>query len=389
MPNGAGTSNPTVPAIISATYPLGMIAATLESFSGKDAVRYFEKMEQRSSLDGWSEEQTLKLIKFKLTGEAYNFFKADPTLDTLTFNDLKARFIRKFLPIKLPGEAQLNFSRCYQRQDESVSSYCTRLKSLGAQLLKEDLEGADVDEVAGLKRKNKDILISQFKIGLRKDLLKEVGILLLREPDLDLEKAEQIVKLQETTQMMVHGKEKSSRVFQINQEKKCFQCGKTGHIARECRSGNGQEEEANSYSKSCSNCGKRGHLANECRSGHRREQSQVSGCYNCGKMGHFARECRSAGKASQFVCYSCNKTGHFAKECPEKNKQRNSPGKWEENKRQELHREGQRNHQSRTVNSSSLGNGPPRNNNTGAIPKQPGYSGRASQGNLENNKSLN
>lgn len=367
------------------TYPLGMIAATLDSFSGKNAVQYFEKLERRSNLDGWTEGQTLQLAKFKLEGEAYNFFKSDPTLDALTYADLKNKFITKFLPIKLPGEAQLNFSRCYQRQDESVSSYCTRLRSLGTQLLKEDLEGATRDEVPGLKKKNKEVLISQFKLGLRKDLLREVGVLLLREPDLDLEKAEQLVKLQETTQVMIYGKEKASKVFQIDQEKKCYQCGRTGHLANECRRKIETDERPNNQRNSCYKCGKVGHVARECKSGNGREQSQNAGCYNCGKAGHYARDCRSKKEETQVLCYGCNKHGHFARVCPERNNQRMARGKWEENKRQNSQRE----YQNRTLNSSNFGNGLETINNTGAIPKQPGNNGRTSQGSRENNNSLN
>ncbi|KAG5870106.1 hypothetical protein JTB14_021423 [Gonioctena quinquepunctata] len=56
-----------------ALYSLGMEASTLDNFSGKDAERYFEKLELRSKLDGWAEDETVKLLKFKLIGGAYNY----------------------------------------------------------------------------------------------------------------------------------------------------------------------------------------------------------------------------------------------------------------------------------------------------------------------------
>ncbi|XP_074040000.1 uncharacterized protein [Leptinotarsa decemlineata] len=287
-------------------YSLGMIASTLDVFSGKEVIKYFEKLEQRSSLDGWSEDQTVKLLKFKLVGEAYNFFKADPNLDTLSYSDLKARFIGKFRPIKLPGENQLMLSRCYQRY-EDVSTYCTRLRALGAKLLNEDLERAEATEIAGLKKNNKEIIMNQFKIGLRKDLLREVGILLLRESDLDLDKAETLVRLQETTLMMIQGKRNSSNVSQIDQEKICF------------------------------NCGKMGHLSTVCRSGRERMPSKSFSCYKCGKIGHLSRECGSEETVRKVTCYHCNKVGHYANVCPEK---RNPPGNWSPRRRYDSYEKG-------------------------------------------------
>lgn len=47
-------------------------------------------------------------------------------------------------------------------------------------------------------------MMNRSKIGLRKDLLKEFGILLLKETDLNLDKAQPIVNRQEITLVMTH-----------------------------------------------------------------------------------------------------------------------------------------------------------------------------------------
>lgn len=189
---GAGGSSSTIvmpSAGHTAVYSLGMLAATFECFSGKEVKRYFEKVELRSRLDNLSEKDTLNVIKFKLLGEAYEYFKSDPNLYTLDYAGFKNKFIKRFSAIRLPGENQLNLSKCYQRHDEAVSAFCTRLRILGIRVLQEDLKSAADNEKAGLRKKNDELILNQFKLGLRRDFMKDIGVLLLKEDNLTLDKA--------------------------------------------------------------------------------------------------------------------------------------------------------------------------------------------------------
>ncbi|KAG5897696.1 hypothetical protein JTB14_011506 [Gonioctena quinquepunctata] len=95
----------------------------------------------------------------------------------------------------------------------------------------EDLSVATPEEEAGIRKKNKELLLNQFKIGLRKDLMKETGVLLLREEHLDLEKAENLVKLQETTLLMMQGRMSNMKISTVETES-FYTVGKPGHLQR-------------------------------------------------------------------------------------------------------------------------------------------------------------
>lgn len=64
---------------------------------------------------------------------------------------------------------------------------------------------------------------------------------------------------------------------------------------------------------SCYNCNKTGHMARSCpEGGNDSGRFAMQSCYNCNKTGHIARNCTEAGGKT---CYICGKTGHISREC--------------------------------------------------------------------------
>lgn len=122
----------------------------------------------------------------------------------------------------------------------------------------------------------------------------------------------------------------------------CYRCNGVGHIAKDCQQvGIGCDRDSlrqgtlghrkglrlNGFERihyivtvfrqgpelSCYNCNKTGHMARSCpEGGNDSGRFAMQSCYNCNKTGHIARNCTEAGGKT---CYICGKTGHISREC--------------------------------------------------------------------------
>lgn len=240
---------------------LGMLAGTVESFSGRENVKlYFERLEQRAILDNWNETQMLHIVRYRLSGEAYKFYKAETNLQSnqVTYVELREKLIKKFTPRKLPGEALGKLMRAFQKHDESVSSYVTSIKSIANEIIEEDKAKVTAAELPGVIIKINELALSQFKVGMKRELSQMVGTLLMRETDLTLDKAEEIASFEELNQATNRNRPNRINIGAVDTTTRlCYRCGKSGHFAKFCNA-----------------------------------QTTVFNCYNCGKPGHISKQCR-------------------------------------------------------------------------------------------------
>jgi len=65
---------------------------------------------------------------------------------------------------------------------------------------------------------------------------------------------------------------RSERIIKPEVGRECFNCGKTGHLPKDCRT-----------APTCVRCGKVGHTSMNC--------ELTPRCFNCGKVGHSAGNC--------------------------------------------------------------------------------------------------
>jgi cellular nucleic acid-binding protein len=80
---------------------------------------------------------------------------------------------------------------------------------------------------------------------------------------------------------------------------RCFNCGKNGHLSRDCT--------APRVQAACYTCGSTEHLSKAC-------PVSTTRCFHCGQDGHFSTECTE--KPVEAPCRYCGTVGHPSKACP-------------------------------------------------------------------------
>eukprot|EP01004_Peranema_trichophorum_P002611 NODE_1657_length_1859_cov_177.801843_g1404_i0.p1 GENE.NODE_1657_length_1859_cov_177.801843_g1404_i0~~NODE_1657_length_1859_cov_177.801843_g1404_i0.p1 ORF type:complete len:532 (+),score=116.30 NODE_1657_length_1859_cov_177.801843_g1404_i0:68-1663(+) len=145
----------------------------------------------------------------------------------------------------------------------------------------------------------------------------------------------------------------------------CHNCSEVGHIARNCpqkenaekserkpkrdpkerkenkerkRDDNRPAKEFDPSTTECYNCKKTGHIARDCQEPkpkrepreprkQRTEEEQQQylaevKCRRCNGVGHLAKDCTAARNLDDVLCYKCQEKGHFAKDCQNESRPR-------------------------------------------------------------------
>lgn len=284
------------------------------TYDGLSSVEEFlAVIEETALLANWTEVQKVAITKLKLKNQAKQFIDAEadlkikPSWDALS-KALKTQFIRP----EINGEARRKYMECKQRNGETCRQFLTRLKVLANKTITYSGTAA-VDDI--LKQRFEEELTTQFIMGFRMPMKARI----LSKAPTNLKAALEMAEREEAIDSIIRPSVSHTecRGLNLGTTSKCYNCQKSGHIARDCRQQKPREVK-------CFKCNKEGHFANSCRTQevetreYRQANTRELKCFKCNQIGHYASSCRAQNSRELRTCYGCNKVGHLRHNCPDK-----------------------------------------------------------------------
>ena len=184
-------------------------------------------------------------------GKTYELLQnlLSPTpLETLKLSELTDVLKRHYEPKPLVIAERFHFHRRFQAADESVAEFLAQLRRLSAHCeFQSYLDQALRDRlVCGLRNEN-----------IQRRLLAEADLTLTRAFELaqGMEAAERNTKSLKSTETAIHQVDTKRNPSAVSPSS-CFRCGRSNHVAKDCRFRDAV----------CHTCNKKGHIAPACRS---------------------------------------------------------------------------------------------------------------------------
>lgn len=260
-----------------ASRPYFDLVSSIPTFDGGRAdfvVPFFDNIDSVGELSGWNETQKTQVIKLKLTGAALQFFKSDESCkEAKTAEEIKTAFVHRFGD-SLPDHYYFEeLASVKQMKNETIEQFSDRVKRISDKTIRTNAN-EEVNKI--LKEETDRRAMEAFLRGLYGEIGRQTRI---KFPKNFREAVGTAIAINNLEKRPNREEDKPKRVFQAPLHKSCFNCGRPGHIARNCRKPRIPE---------CGYCKKKGHVEADCR--HKASLGKP-GCTYCKKPGHSEEKC--------------------------------------------------------------------------------------------------